>query len=58
MNDALIPHNPLDRYMYKGYGSACASSGQRWIRKTLLDLYKPTADMFPGKEEYNVSTVP
>ena len=36
------------RYMYKGYADSCAARGQYWIRKTLLDLYKPTADMFPG----------
>ena len=37
------------RYMYKGYADSCAARGQFWIRKTLLDLYKPTADMFPGR---------
>ena len=36
--------------MYKGYADSCAARGQFWIRKTLLDLYKPTADMFPGEE--------
>mmetsp|Transcript_34020 Transcript_34020/g.46703 ORF Transcript_34020/g.46703 Transcript_34020/m.46703 type:complete len:210 (+) Transcript_34020:1137-1766(+) len=44
-------HHMLYMYMYNGHASACASKGQSWIRKTLLELYKPTADMFPGDED-------
>lgn len=37
--------------MYDGYGSDCASKGQHYIRKTLLQLYQPNSDMFPGDED-------
>ena len=44
-------HHILYMPMFKGYASCCAAKGQKWIRKVLLDMYKPTANMFPGDED-------
>ena len=44
-------HHMLYMFMHNGYGSACSSKGQYYVRKTLLELYKPNSDMFPGDED-------
>jgi hypothetical protein len=32
-------------------GGPSAARAQRWIRKTLTDLFTPNADMYPGDED-------
>jgi predicted alpha-1,2-mannosidase len=34
-----------------GYGGACASRGQFYLRKAMRELYSPTWDMFAGDED-------
>jgi predicted alpha-1,2-mannosidase len=44
-------HHILYMHMYGGYRSHCANQGRAYIRKTLLELYKPSLDMFVGDED-------
>jgi predicted alpha-1,2-mannosidase len=43
------------QYMYLAVGKTpdanCSRRGQHWIRKALLELYKPGASMYPGDED-------
>jgi putative alpha-1,2-mannosidase len=46
-------HNnqPVHHMLYMFIDSPCRSKAEFYIRKTLLSLYKPGADMFPGDED-------
>ncbi|CAK0879496.1 unnamed protein product [Prorocentrum cordatum] len=51
-NNQPVHHVP---YMFAAaegsLNGRCASRGQRWIRKTLLELYKPGSAMYSGDED-------
>jgi putative alpha-1,2-mannosidase len=44
-------HHILYMHMYGGYRSHCANQGRAYIRKALLELYKPSLEMFVGDED-------
>lgn len=44
-------HHMLYMHMFDGQTGSCSAQGRRWIRNTLLTLYKNSADMFPGDED-------
>ncbi len=44
-------HHILYMHHYGGYRSHCANQGRVYIRKTLLELYKASLDMFVGDED-------
>jgi predicted alpha-1,2-mannosidase len=44
-------HHILYMHNYGGYRSHCANQGRVYVRKTLLELYKATVDMFVGDED-------
>eukprot|EP00981_Chlorochromonas_danica_P006127 scaffold1290_cov248-Ochromonas_danica.AAC.12 len=44
-------HHMLYMHMIDGYQGPCSQQGRHWIHETLLNFYKPSADMFPGDED-------